>query len=990
MDLVSKSCTSCGVACADASAGELCARCARLQSLGSQTVAPTEHATWESPRVFGVAGPGTPIFESDVPRGGAPDLAHRFGDYELRRELGRGGMGVVYEAVQVTLGRPVALKMMRSGAFAGAGELRRFQNEAQAVARLDHPFIVPIYEVGEHAGQCYFSMKLITGGSLLGSLARYGSDARAAARIVAEAADAVAHAHERGILHRDLKPANVLIDEAGHPHITDFGLAKQIDSDIEFTQSGAIVGTPAYMAPEQATGRRGTITTATDVYGLGGILYTVLTGKAPFSAETVVETLDAVRQRPPEAPRRVNSNIPRDLETICLKCLEKDPKRRYPTARALADDLQAWLNSRPISARRVRAPERAWLWCKRKPALAALAAAVIVALATGVVSVIAVQAASNRALASKNADLAAALGREAAANEELLTANRRVQERFALAMDAVKTFHTGVSEDLLLKEKNLTPLRKKLLESARNFYSRMEGQLQGKNDRESRAELARAYLTIAHLTQEIESVESGTEFAQKSLAIRRELAADKEAGPDAACDIAEALHEIGTNQIIQGRYADSLVASTEAADIAQALVTAHPTVERYKDQFGKALSNSGIALAYTGKPAEALAADRRTHDIYLSLVQSNPDKREYRESLSIAKGMIAALLKDRPAEAMALREEVLALNESLLASDPQNPHLRDLVAKACMNLGGALSSSQSARALALLQRAQSIWEHVSRENNTTAYVVNMAVASDSCAKRLCILGREEEELAAYRRELSEFEAAAAIDPSNHVFPREIADCCEHIALILSRTGRIAEAVKEIRRAISIREDINQHGWENRPDYVGFDCDLLGDLEEALGHHAESLAAHEKALAVWQGLIAANPSATAFKRAAAASLRELGRADEAAQAQRAALAAIQAITPQTPETSFGQARCRARLYQLSHDARSGVSESEGEAFAAQAVLDLRNFIQGQRASLAEALDSQYIDVDRIDKTLDLQPLRPRPDFQSLLAEVRRRQ
>jgi WD40 repeat protein len=308
-----------------------------------------------------------------------------FGDYEILGELGRGGMGVVYKARQVTLNRPVALKMVRLGLLANDDELRRFQNEAEAVALLDHPGIVPVYEVGEHDGQRYFSMKLIEGTSLVPTLAKYKDDPKAAARLVAEAAEAVAHAHMRGILHRDLKPANLLVDLDGHPHITDFGLAKRLVEDIELTQSGAILGTPAYMSPEQAAGRRGTITTATDVYGLGAVLYALLAGKAPFGGDSVVDTLQAVKEHLPEPPTKLNAKVPRDLETICLKCLQKVPHRRYPTALALADDLRAWLEGRPIAARRVGPGERTWLWCKRRPALAGLLAALALSLigATG-------------------------------------------------------------------------------------------------------------------------------------------------------------------------------------------------------------------------------------------------------------------------------------------------------------------------------------------------------------------------------------------------------------------------------------------------------------------------------------------------------------------------------------------------------------------------------------------------------------------------------
>ena len=290
-----------------------------------------------------------------------------FGDYEIREVLGRGGMGVVYQARQVSLNRPVALKMLRAGVLAGDDELRRFQNEAEAVALLDHPGIVPIYEIGEDDGQRYFSMKLVRGGSLAERLATYKDDPKAAASLLAEVAEAVHHAHMRGILHRDLKPANILIDAEGHGQITDFGLAKRVEADAEMTASGAILGTPAYMAPEQATGRRGAITTATDVYGLGSVLYALLTGQAPFAGDSVVDTLTMVKEQPPEPPRKLNARVPRDLEVICLKCLEKDPRRRYVSAQAVADDLRAWLENRPILARPAGRLEKAVKWARRRP-----------------------------------------------------------------------------------------------------------------------------------------------------------------------------------------------------------------------------------------------------------------------------------------------------------------------------------------------------------------------------------------------------------------------------------------------------------------------------------------------------------------------------------------------------------------------------------------------------------------------------------------------
>jgi len=307
-----------------------------------------------------------------------------FGDYELIREIARGGMGVVFEARQVSLNRTVALKMILSGHLASAGDVQRFRVEAEAAGHLDHPHIVPIYDIGEQEGQHYFSMKFVDGGSL-SHKAGMGKPAEMA-QIVATVARAVHHAHQRGILHRDLKPANILLDREGQPHVTDFGLAKKVEGDSGLTHSGAIVGTPSYMPPEQARGEKG-LTVAADVYSLGAILYECLTGRPPFRASTSLDTLIQVLDTEPVAPRSFNTNIPHDLETISLKCLQKDPKRRYESALAVAEDLERWLRHEPIQARRTSWLGRAGRWCRRNPAVAGLLGALAVALVTGLIGV---------------------------------------------------------------------------------------------------------------------------------------------------------------------------------------------------------------------------------------------------------------------------------------------------------------------------------------------------------------------------------------------------------------------------------------------------------------------------------------------------------------------------------------------------------------------------------------------------------------------------
>jgi WD40 repeat protein len=315
--------------------------------------------------------PTLPTTEGTLPATGGGVIKY-FGDYELLAEIARGGMGVVWKARQLSLQRTVALKMILSGQFASSEDVQRFRREAEAAANLDHPHIVPIYEIGEHEGQQYFSMKLIQGCNLSTKIDGAGLSAREAARLIASVARAVHHAHQRGLLHRDLKPANILLDADAQPHVTDFGLAKRVQGDPSQTRSGAIVGTPSYMAPEQAAASK-SLSTAVDVYSLGAVLFELLTGRPPFRADTSLETILQVLEKEPPRPRALNPRIDRDLETICLKCLEKDPHNRYGSAEALAEDLERYLGGQSIRARPAGTGERLVKWARRRPAVAALA-----------------------------------------------------------------------------------------------------------------------------------------------------------------------------------------------------------------------------------------------------------------------------------------------------------------------------------------------------------------------------------------------------------------------------------------------------------------------------------------------------------------------------------------------------------------------------------------------------------------------------------------
>jgi serine/threonine protein kinase/Tfp pilus assembly protein PilF len=305
------------------------------------------------------------------------ELLGELGDYELLEEVGRGGQGVVFRARQKSLNRTVALKVISLGQWASKEHLKRFRREAEAAANLDHPNIVPIYEVGERDGSCYFSMKFIEGGQLDEVVRHTPMTIRKAAELIAKVARTVHYAHEHGIVHRDIKPGNVLLDTESEPHLTDFGLARLVESESTITRTLEVLGTPSYMAPEQAVANNADVSSATDVYGLGAVLYQLLTGHPPFAGGTTFETIKLMLDTEPRQPRLLNRKIDRDLSAICLKCLEKDPKRRYSSALALAEDLEHWLKHEPICAKRSRFFTHARKWVRRNPTSALLVASLI-------------------------------------------------------------------------------------------------------------------------------------------------------------------------------------------------------------------------------------------------------------------------------------------------------------------------------------------------------------------------------------------------------------------------------------------------------------------------------------------------------------------------------------------------------------------------------------------------------------------------------------
>jgi serine/threonine protein kinase len=368
-------CRKCGAKIFSDAPEGLCTGCVLETALGilPDTVAGGDSSAEASAKADGLGQFDKPERATKSER--VAEMLGELGDYELLEEVGRGGQGVVFR--QKSLNRTVALKVISLGQWASKAHLKRFRLEAEAAARLEHPGIVPIHEVGERDGQCYFSMKFVEGGQLDEVVKHTPISIRHAVALIAQVARTVHYAHKHGILHRDIKPGNILLDAKSEPHLTDFGLARLVESESTVTRTLEVLGTPSYMAPEQAVGNNAAVNSATDVYGLGAVLYQLVTGQPPFAGGTTYETIKLLLDTEPRPPRLLNPKIDRDLSTICLKCLEKDPKRRYSSALALAEDLQRWLKHQPIQARRTGIFSRGKKWVQRNPTSALLAASLI-------------------------------------------------------------------------------------------------------------------------------------------------------------------------------------------------------------------------------------------------------------------------------------------------------------------------------------------------------------------------------------------------------------------------------------------------------------------------------------------------------------------------------------------------------------------------------------------------------------------------------------
>jgi serine/threonine-protein kinase len=787
------------------------------------------------------------------------------GRFRILRPLGQGAHGMVFLAHDPLLGREVALKVPRAEALVTPELRERFHREARAASGLDHPNVVPVHEAGADGPVCYIASAYCPGISLAQWLReREGLvPAGAAAALLAALADGVQHAHGRGVIHRDLKPSNVLLAEGGVPRITDFGLAKLLAADdSQQTETGAILGTPSYMAPEQAAGGRAAVGPTADVYALGAILYEVLTGRPPFRGESGLEILMQARTCEPVPPGRLRPGLPRDLETICLKCLEKDPQRRYRTARELADDLGRFQRGEPIAARPAGRRERLVKWARRRPALAgliAVAASAAAALAAlGTLYHLDREASYAAVLKEKET----ALRERAKAEEERGKAEknfraaekqrRRADSNLADALGTINAFHVRLSEGHLLNQPGQKAARLEVLREAAQFYRKL---IREQSDSPAvRAELGVAYLRLAMITGELETHARGIRHAREGVAILEKLAREQPTGANTRSWL--------RGLLILGRLQVGARQMTEAERVARKTVAGAVELARRAPRDPQAVwllasahTHMGDVHGLAGRLREAESSLREA----LEVLRRSPRPAGGRDLTALAEaqalGRLAVFYREvgQTRQAEAMFQKALGLHEQVTRASPGELRLQQDLAS-CQGLFGDLykTTGQLAEARKLYFRALDLWEKRAEEHpGVPEYQYFVARTHLNLGDIYLLAGQLKAALARYMKGAGLAEKLFARHPLTPEY-REL-EAALHAARagLALRVGRTADALAGMSRAV----DIQTRLVEDYPDIQKYARRLatlianVGLVQQTRGQLDLAEASYEKALAM---------------------------------------------------------------------------------------------------------------------------------------------